>query len=299
MPLTHLISPDDGGLTPIEDARLGSLDPWFPRAYILEIIEGVRDYQGGLPHVTGLINGPRLEWLKGREDYAESPDDHAWAIVGSAGHYLLEKYGGARAETPLANDYMQGRPDITAEGEGVGIEDYKVWGSYKIAKSLGIYWVSEPSLGPDGEPQVFGPKAKKAGLVKTHRVLRHDGKPDLFDLRAQLNGYRILWEEAADGVNGATVQWLRAFLIAREGGTAAARNLDLKRKTYRVEIEVVRDGSVEKWFAQRSEELQTAWDADTPPRACDDREAWSGRRCRGYCPVAEQCRVIGNPWGVT
>lgn len=291
MPLTHMISPDDKSLTPVEDAAAGSLDPWFPRAFILEIIDSTRDYDGTIPHVTGLLNGPRKEWLEGKIPYAIDPDGQTWSVVGSAGHFLLEKYAGS-TEVELANDYMQGRLDnLVSEGDAVGIEDYKVWGSFKIAKTLGTRWESQPIIGEDGVPERYGKRAQKAGQVKTRRVMVR-GEPDLFDLRAQLNGYRVLWEEQS----GQTVDWLRVFLIARESGTAIARQYQLDRGCYRVDIDVVRTGDVEDWFRARSDELRTAWEKDEIPRPCDEREAWGGRRCRGYCPVADACREAGNPW---
>ena len=55
----------------------------------------------GVPHVTQLLNGTMMEYLKIKHDYYIDPQDRAFALLGSTHHKLLEE------QTPSIHSLLQ------------------------------------------------------------------------------------------------------------------------------------------------------------------------------------------------
>jgi hypothetical protein len=58
---------------------------------------------------------------------------------------------------------------------------------------------------------------------------------------------------------------------------------------YMIPIEVMPDDEVREYFLTKAYALTTALEKNGPPELCPYEERWSGRRCKGYCSVAQWC----------
>jgi hypothetical protein len=111
---------------------------------------------------------------------------------------------------------------------------------------------------------------------------------------------------------------MRIFIIIRDGGTVAAKSRGIEDNTYYVKVRELRPTMVEDYFRYKKQSLLIAIegyisdmtarhpncideDLDGPdmdlliehcPLPCNEEENWYGRRCEGYCPVAEICQKI-------
>lgn len=212
----------------------------------------------GTPHVTNLLNGTMLEWLKINRDYAIRPQDNAFALLGSSHHKLLEVDEGA--EIHLNHGWIQGTLDLVEhESDGLVLTDYKTYGSYRVARLLGI--------------------------VKENKQFRVDS--DIIDdhsERMQLNMYRIMYETHT----GRSIARMQLQVTVRDGGLQAAWSRGVMGKMYMVPIAIMPDADVEKVFLLKAAALQSAL-GSTPVDYCTDEERWHDNRCKGYCPVNEYC----------
>jgi len=167
MPLTHFICPDkvhrliSECLTkcPLESGRCLSLPT-------LTEIGHDRQWMG-TPSTTQSLNPTRLEYLKIKHDYAISPFDRAFALLGTRHHRRLELVAksieGLEAEKKLTGE-VSGIVDLLEPNGDNGtwrLIDYKTWGSYQVAKFTGV----------------------KQGVYEIHQV------------ELQLNNYRLMASE--------------------------------------------------------------------------------------------------------
>lgn len=284
----------DGVEIPVEDVLSGNAKTRFPRAY-LEMAADFRKWDGK-PHVTDLLNGFRLTWLKNKADYAVDPDDAAYRVLGVQAHGKLEQYEGQGevAELGLETDDLQGRTDLVGVINGErAMTDYKVVGSYKIQQALGLYYEDEPVLNPDGSPYLFKSGARK-GQPKTHKVLKKDpAKADIKDFARQLNIYRVLYKM----MTGESIENLYIFAVVRDGGTRIAQERGVLQKTYTFPMPVVADEKVLAFIKKQSSALKEAMDLQTPPPVCSPEECWNGRRCKDFCEVSIACKALNdNPY---
>ena len=292
MPVSHLII--DGNKVPVEDVLSGKVNTRFPKAY-LELAADFRKWDGK-PHVTDLLNGFRLMWLKHNTMYSVDPDDAAYRVLGVQAHAKLEEFQGQgeTAELGLETDEIQGRTDLICTINGIeSITDYKVVGSYKIQQALGLYYDVEPVMNPDGTPYCFKSGARK-GQPKTRRVLKKDpAKADIKDFARQLNIYRYLFWK----MYGKVIDSLNIFAIVRDGGTKIALERGILQKTYTFPVPVVPFEKVEAFVTKRSQELREVMAATTAPALCSPDECWQGKRCKDFCEVSEACKALGdNPF---
>jgi hypothetical protein len=202
------------------------------------------------PSVTELLRGTRQAYLQRTKDYCVKPSDEAFAITGTKAHQAVEDGGGT-----LEYEGITGIPD---EVDGDTIIDYKVSGSYQIAKTLGI-------------------KMVKKELTKV--------EIDIFDWQMQLNMYRIIL--------GETAKHLKVFAIVRDGNTFIAKNRGILNKTYYIDIPILPKEEVLEYFIAKRNLLVGHLIAGTMPEMCNDKETWNGMRCREYCPVSLFC--TNNP----
>jgi len=164
------------------------------------------------------------------------------------------------------------------------IVDWKLWGSFRVARALGI---TETGKIPDPNGEVYKNSGKwgKAGtpkMVPNYEWI--DSEADNWEAEMQLNRYRILLEE-----RGFTIDQMKVHAIVRDGGLLSARQRGVFRNTYMIPVQKLANDYVEEYFKIKQENLQKAmnWgEWDTP---CDDRESWGGNRCKNYCPVNKYC----------
>lgn len=282
----------DGVNHPVEDVLSGKIPTRYPMTY-LRMAADFRKWDGK-PHVTDLFNGARLTWLKNKADYAVNPEDASFRIFGTQAHGKLESHATeGMAEVGLELDDIQGTTDLICEINGErAMVDYKVVGSYKIQKALGIYQEDEPIL-EDGKPVLFK-TGKNAGKPKTHKVIKTDpAKADMKDFTRQLNIYRYINKI----MTGEDIENLYIFAIVRDGGTQIATQRGIVQNTYTFKIPYAKDEYVKRYIETRSGILREAMQSDVPPSLCSAEECWDGRRCKDYCEVSKACAALhDNPY---
>mgnify|MGYP001566944621 CR=1 FL=1 len=96
----------------------------------------------GKPSTTQLLNGTMLEFLKLTKPYAIDPDGMMFALLGTRHHQQLEESAkalGLPTEVALTGDDRDIidllEPD---DSGGYILTDMKTWGSYRVAKALGV-----------------------------------------------------------------------------------------------------------------------------------------------------------------
>ena len=268
MPLSHFRCPDGVEIDAdscLSQCRLGQR--CVTKATLLAIKNGEREWDG-IPHVTQLLNGTMLEFLRITKPYTVDPQDRAFALLGSAHHKLLEEQEDSVIipEIPFETD-VAGTSDSLEWDDRLGgyiLTDYKTWGSFRVAKALGLV---------------------KEGKGKYARFTQVEDRKDLHDVNLQLNMYRI----GLEGTGWKPIKQLQVQATVRDGGTYMARNNGIDKKIYTIPIDILLDDYVNKFFDIRSKMLKMAIDNNHMPYPCDDRESWGGRRCAGYCEVANYC----------
>lgn len=257
------------------------------RSY-LRLVSSDRPWTGK-PSTTQLISGTMYAFLKIIKDYSVSPDDRSFMITGSKGHGVLE---GSEDNLSLLEEKFSGEDtEITGIADVIEIEcgrsvlvDYKLSGSYKIAKALGMFVDQEPS----GEVYKSGPRK---GTEKMRKVLkRSPDKEDRWEWELQLNKYRMEFEKRW----GKKLDELRIQCIARDGGTFIARTRGVYRKVYYFQIAILPDSQINGYFSRKRTDLLKALDDYKKNGAmwkypCNEKENWGGLRCASYCEVAEYC----------
>lgn len=240
-----------------------------------------------------LLNGPRYNWLSLTRPYTQSPQQMTWRMLGTGAHSPLSESDHDRAimEERLSDGVSSGQIDNYEVEDGVGVlTDYKISGSYKIAKALGI----EKTMVEDPSGEVYKKSGKwgKAGDVKKIPCYTpNPAKAECFDWTYQLNQYRRLLER-----HGFTVDRLQIQCIVRDGGTFVAENRGIYETMYLLPIEIVDDKVVDAYFKAKADELEAVL-CGGKPRLCNDTETWDGIRCKRFCPVAKWCKQYGdNPY---
>lgn len=249
------------------------------RSY-LRLVSREREWNG-TPSTTQLIRGTISAWLQITRDYAVSPGDRAFMILGSRGHAKLQ---GSDDEYSTLEGYLDG-PDITGiydvleEEDGrVVLVDYKTSGSYKVSKALGFHVVEEET----GEVYKSG---KRKGQPKTRKILHRDDEfMDRRDWELQLNMYRIQLER-----RGIHIDEMRVMCIVRDGNTWIARSRGVFRNIYYFRIARLDDAEVLAYFERKRQALFSAIEEDKCDLVCNAHENWQGIRCTRYCEVAEFC----------
>ena len=167
--------------------------------------------------------------------------------------------------------------------EGYLLTDYKTWGSFRVALALGLVESKVPD--PSGAVYRKSGSWGKAGTPKIVSIWTpNPWRADLFNEEMQLNNYRILVEEC-----GFPISRMQLQVTVRDGGTFIATNRGVDRKIYIIPIRRVHDEGVKSYFEAKRLALLEALETMTLPPPCSDYERWSGKRCSGYCDVAEFC----------
>lgn len=289
MPATKFLCPDQ-----IEHPIASCLDKCrmvtrcAPLPY-LRLIGYDREYRGISPSQAG--NGPRLIYLKATKPYTIDPQDRAFAALGTAVHGKLSLHDyNVMAEERLSDEKMAGIADLLEEEEGGGyvLTDFKTWGSYKVAKSIGVVTVDEPVLDDEGKP-VLLKSGKNKGQPKTTKAVKIDpDKADTLVEQYQLNRYRMFFE--AQGFSPIRCQ---VAAIVRDGGTYIAKNRGITKNLYLIEIPNMDDNQVNEYYNGLQTQTNSAMGV-AYIRKCDAWESWDGRRCDGYCEVKIYCDKMGE-----
>ena len=271
----------------------------------LRLIGFDRKWQGVSPSSAG--SGPRSLFLKAVTNYTIDPQNRVWAAFGTGTHGKLslqdyvndvlseESFGNSGEGTPDCLDY-----DEEKAGYYI-LDDYKTWGSYKVAKALGI--VSEKKeetiVDSEGKP-VLLKSGKDVGKPKTkqHTIITVDpGKVDLKGEELQLNHYRISFEQ-----RGFPISKMRIQAIPRDGGTYIAKNRGIDKNLYIIPIKRLHNNDVLSFYQTLSDEVNEGFQTGYV-RKCNIWENWERRRCEGvWCEVSEACKEMskkaGEKWGL-
>lgn len=252
-----------------------------------------REFRGISPSSAG--NGARYIYLKATTDYTISPMDRAWAELGTAVHQKLSAMrltNNVLSEERLSDDQMKGTADVLEVDEGNQryhiLTDYKTFGSFKIARCLGIAQSQEVVRNPDGTP-VFLKTGKNKGQPKTFSVIKCN--PEKADLRTeslQLNRYRIFYENS-----GFPISKMRLQVIVRDGDTYIAKSRGIMRNLYIIPIPRMNDTEVLYFYNQLQEAVDQAFETGWAPR-CSAEENWDGRRCDRFCEISQACHLMDH-----
>lgn len=253
--------------------------------YTYAIVASRQRKWSGIPSVTQLLNGTREAFLKITCDYDVDLRDHAFMLLGTSAHKLLEEtetnYVIAREKT-VELEGISGTFDLLERwGDKVVLIDHKTSGSYMVMKMLGLVEVKVPQIREDGSPVMYNskPKYDKKIIVDKNAV-------DKFEYQMQLNFYRIAIEKAAIVDN---VDEMYNFVIVRDGGTYVATNRGVSDKVYLIKQDKLSDDFVLSYFTHKRDALLTALRNNELPPICDERENWGFRKCENYCPVSNYC----------
>jgi len=267
-----------------------------------------REWKGN-PSTTQLIKGTQEAFLAITQEYATSPDRMAFMILGSSGHYILEKQGDdiSQAELDLGGGTGSIRPDsLECEGGTNILIDYKTSGSYVVAKALGIFFEEVPTVDPITEQLVLYKTGPRKGKPRTHKERRIDPKlADVRDWALQLNNYRMrLEKECVKGPDGKfyrkdenppkdsskfKVNRIKAQVIVRDGNTMMALSRGIDRNIYLIDIPRIPDEQVKEYFKRKTDDLLQALKQGYWSTPCNDIERWEGKKCQEYCPVNKFC----------
>ncbi len=267
----------------LQDCRLGERCLTLPT---LTLISQEREWTG-VASTTQLLNGTMLAFLKLTQPYTIDPDKMAFALLGTKHHQALKDVADTLklpSEIPLTGDDRDIFDLLEPDGDSWILTDYKTWGSYRVAKALGLVKVgSKPD--PSGAVYKSSGKWGKVGDPKMVPVFQSmPQEMDLAETELQLNRYRVMLEE-----RGLTISKMQIQVTVRDGGLAVAMSRGLERNTYKIGIDKLDNALVRTYFKDKATALAKALEDGKWDTPCNDEECWEGARCKGYCEVAGKC----------
>lgn len=235
-----------------------------------------------MPTVTEILNGTRESYLKRTREYAVSPHEQIFALLGSGVHQIhVSAENDSLCETRIFDEELgiSGQPDVFGNimYDGSSLGDYKVVGSYAMSRALG-YRREEVETG-----EYFKSGLRK-GMPKTKKVWRDDGVKFLMPYALQLNIYRLLLERKGYKVDSMYIEF-----ICRDHGLQIARERNIDTPIKVVKINKISDWWLERYIKAKVKRLNEALANNAIPPVCSSRERWGDRKCLGYCAVADQC----------
>ncbi len=277
----------DGNVTKVIDCLQGCrLDERCLTLPTLTLVSQEREWTG-VASTTQLLNGTMLSFLKLTQPYTIDPDKMAFALLGTKHHQALKDVADKLklpSEIPLTGDDRDIFDLLEPDGDSWILTDYKTWGSYRVARALGMVKVG---VKPDPTGAVYKTTTKwgKAGDVKMVPVFQPmPQEVDLAETELQLNRYRVMLEE-----RGLTISKMQIQVTVRDGGLAVAMSRGLERNTYKIRIDKLDDTLVRTYFKDKANDLAKALEDGKWEIPCTDEECWEGARCKGYCEVARNC----------
>ena len=161
--------------------------------------------------------------------------------------------------------------------------DYKMWGSLRVAKSLGIVDVGKAPH-PTETYRSSG-KWGKAGSPKMIPVFKQvPERADNLETELQQNRYRIMLGEL-----GLRVTKMQLQITVRDGGLYIAKDRGIYKNTYMIPVKILPDDYVKSIFTYKENCLKEALEAGNWEEPCTDWESWDGIRCKSYCDVWDYC----------
>jgi hypothetical protein len=231
----------------IEQCRMGRRCLTLPTLYSLA---WDREYKGTFS-TTQLLNPFRISYLRIKSDFWIKPEDRAFAILGVRHHAVLEK--SAKLHDLMAELKMKGDTEIT-----------------------GICDLLEPHESiPDAFVLTDYKSWGSAALTKFSN--QHDAV-------YQLNHYRIL---ANNVLKPGYVERLQIQVTVRDGGTKMAYSNGVKERIKILDVPMMADSFIIKFFDTKKQTLTGYMDSNTLPPVCEDN--WGWKRCHNFCEVFESC----------
>ncbi len=230
----------------------------------------------GKPSTTMVIGPTRLAYLRVKCDYYESPQGLIFSFLGTGVHGSLEKSETVVSilEKEFENEEITGIADCYETENGIStLTDYKVWGAYRVAQSLGIKTVR-----------------KKLGQKWVSEIIHDTPSPDaLLHETMQLNRYRMFFEDAKLNADK-----LQLGVFVRDAGLAASVSKGVTQNFYLIPIDKLGNSEVDAYMRPRLGELTKCLECDIIPSICSEEERWMTdkgfpNRCMRFCPVWEYC----------
>ena len=286
MPLENFICPD-GQTSPIqsclEQCRMKERCLTLPT---LKLISTERVWNGK-PSTTQLLNGTMHEFLKLTKPFDTDPDSRAFMLAGTKHHKALEEVAielGLPAEVALNVDRDIFDLIEMDEDGGLVLTDMKMWGSYRVAKVLGIVEIGKK---PDPSGAVYKTNSQWGRAGSPKMVSEYQQVPteaDNWDSEMQLNHYRIMLEDL-----GVPIKRMQLQITVRDGGLQVATGRGVKRNMYRVPVAKLEDDYIRGYFSDKSDALLEAMATGVCTEACNSHESWDGVRCTRFCEVWMYC----------
>ena len=283
MSLTHVQCPN-GTLAPV-DICLSYCQHPCATLPTRRLLTKEREWKGKAS-TTQLLNGTMLEFLKITNSYSIDLQDRVFILLGINTHGVLEesaKQLNIPAEIALSED--RDIFDLLEPcQDGFVLSDYKVWGSYKVAKALGVI-PSGKKPDPSGELYKSSGKWGKAGtpkMIDTFEI--HPEKGEMWETELQLNRYRVMLSD-----RNVKIIKMQLQIMVRDFSTRIGDRRGLEQGMYLTDVRVIPDVDVRRYFAEKEEALALALKQGHWEHTCTERECWDGVRCKGYCDVASLC----------
>lgn len=256
-----------------------------------------RAWKGVSPSAAG--NGPRLLYLRATVDYTVDPHSRVWALLGTSVHekIALDRWtDNILSEEKLSGQGMEGTADCLEEDEAKPghyvLTDHKTWGSFKVAKALGIKskTIEENVLDGDGKPLLLksGPNKGQPKTIQKKTIVQDPLAVDLEGEELQINRYRIFFE-----ASGFSISKMQIQAIPRDGGTYIATMRGINRNLYLIPIRRLLNADVLKFYKTLSDEVLAAFQSGYA-RKCTAWESWDRRRCDGFCEVKDACKNMSE-----
>lgn len=271
----------------------------------LRLVGFDREWQGVSPSSAG--TGPRQLFLKATVPYSVDPNSRVFAAFGTSTHERLALKNitsNVLAEEKLSDGEIKGTADLLEDDEMEPgkyiLTDHKTFGSFKVAKCLGIVseTVEETILDGEGRPILLktGPNKGQPKTRQQKKITQDPAKVDLRSETLQLNRYRTLLESA-----GFPISRMQLQVVCRDGGTYIAKNRGIDRNLYLIPIKRMINKDVLDFYRNLAQEVQDAF-ANHYIRKCNNWETWEGKRCESFCEVLEECKAMshkaGERWGI-
>jgi hypothetical protein len=289
MPLTNFICPDNQQIPVTEcwkQCRLGHRCLTLPT---LKLVGAERQW-AGVASTTQLLNGTQYQFLVLTKPFAVKPNSRLFSLLGTTVHRNLDEQAkelGLPSEVALSGDrdIFDLLEPIDRENKLYDMTDYKTWGSFKVAKALGIVQVGKKP-DPSGEVYKSSGKWGQAGSPKMIPAFgKDDSKADNMEATLQLNRYRIKLMEQYE-VRLASMQ---LQVIVRDGGTYIAEGRGVMELGYLIPVSVLPDELVSGYFKMKDDNLHKALEQGSWSEPCNPSENWDNIRCKEYCEVWEYC----------
>lgn len=288
MPYTRYKCPDGGEISIedcLKDCRLkGQINPVTGQLYVpcgrclseptLRAVAKQREWTGK-PSTTQCLRGTRESYLMLTHDYAIDPKSMMFALLGTKTHANLESgmTEGDLGEQRLDDGVSTGAFDFYSPENGGTLYDYKSYGSYVAAKTMGM-----------GTKKVQVGHYKN-GKPKYQTIITYGNAKHMFDLSVQMNDYRMKIEKCL----GLPVNQMVCEIIVRDGNTYMASSRGITDNAYLVPVGKISDRWMERYMKRKSGDLIKALDEGKLPPPCRPRECWGGNKCSKFCAVNKYC----------